>query len=1126
MNPRTGPHWLTLGIVLLALGSSCASAGAARVALLGDPRVKELVTLAEAEVGQGHDLQVVERQQVDRVLGEQKLSLSGLVDPEQAVAAGKVLSADLLAVVESDPHSPVAGLVVFDTGTGVRLCDRSIDTAAGANAAHAIAGYVVDAAAKRARNDSLHRVCLMTVRNGDLPRDMDSFCDAVGRLVERQLVGSANVALLERSRLEQVTRERALSGGGGNLLDSLTVLELEIDRDGPAGLRATSVLTSGTGKSLGKLTVGAGAQDADELARAVASQLLEKFNVPAGGEGDRAIEAARFARESELRHQNGDFIRALAPAEAAHALMPRDLVLSATLARALIFHGRLLYEGPGPQAHRVKERWPDPRVAPPTLLRGASLIADLAPQFFSSDGETRAAAAAQFDRATDELCDFLMSATLSESHYKDVVPIPSPDIAAAKASLRRYLLAQDDAMRSAIKDEASFNAYSKHLASFFSDDTWIASSSADEWTGDLVERSGRWLDLKRSYPGDFSADVSAALDAIAIDWQFEKHRKISIYRPVGVHRSRRWDPSPAGLGQLDSLVARLKHDPSGILREYGDLCSLSTTLCRDEDSPDEMRDEVSAYIAAKEQAIGHPALAKRPDIRLMLYRLMSYADQTLDRTPFAGQLSDGLMDFCLSRKDIDPVVIHRGLTKTKWGRPTGADAERWAAALRRILAVLDSPQCVVLYGEKEKLQQMYRRDLSLLGHTQEHAPGVATTQPGTRARNLVELFDAEDGLQFVFHPVPHDRAVYALGGYRAGQALHRMDLKLLRFSLDGNSRQELGTTWVDDYITKQGKPNRSGVIDSFAQSACIGEGRYCTALWRHGLFLFPLAGGDPEVVDERAGLPTNAVHLVAVLDGKVYAGLGIQGNEGYIVSYDLATHAVDVLASGIRKEKRSPFDDGETFEVRGLVADPPRHRLIVAVQRLEDSQQVNGVWEYKPATAAWRQLLPMRLIRPTPQHQNGMFTDIARIDAVPDDKLLIVANVGYYLYDLVVDRATVLFQRTEIPQGLPEPVTELPRYERETAASEDALAARHVSTWGESTLVGNWLWDNGSGSRPWGRCNLKTGAAEDFPTLRQNPYSFHPHYLRPIGDGSQMLAGDDFGLWILQTPDQPERGQK
>ena len=84
-----------------------------RIAIIAtgkDPRVQRIGDIAEAELGEGGKIQLIERQNVNRVLAEQHLSLSGLVDANHAVIVGRILAADLIAVLESDArrHRPAA----------------------------------------------------------------------------------------------------------------------------------------------------------------------------------------------------------------------------------------------------------------------------------------------------------------------------------------------------------------------------------------------------------------------------------------------------------------------------------------------------------------------------------------------------------------------------------------------------------------------------------------------------------------------------------------------------------------------------------------------------------------------------------------------------------------------------------------------------------------------------------------------------------------------------------------------------------------------------------------------------------------------------------------------------------
>src|SRR6185369_1173161 len=131
---------------------------------------------------------------------------AGLVDAEHAVAAGKLMRVEMFAFVQSldDENPPV--LTVFDAFNGARLVDVDLPAAAGGGEAQADA---IAAGVDRARSKlvaPLHAktICLLAVRNADLPRKSDGMCSAVAMLLERRLLDSNDVRLLERKRLEGI----------------------------------------------------------------------------------------------------------------------------------------------------------------------------------------------------------------------------------------------------------------------------------------------------------------------------------------------------------------------------------------------------------------------------------------------------------------------------------------------------------------------------------------------------------------------------------------------------------------------------------------------------------------------------------------------------------------------------------------------------------------------------------------------------------------------------------------------------------------------------------------------------------------------------------------------------------
>jgi hypothetical protein len=96
----------------------------------GESEAGDMLALAEAQLFDNKDICLVERSRIERLLSEAERSLSGLTDGATAIRVGKILGADVLAVVETEPQSHHAlGLLVFETVTGMHLWDASLPEA-------------------------------------------------------------------------------------------------------------------------------------------------------------------------------------------------------------------------------------------------------------------------------------------------------------------------------------------------------------------------------------------------------------------------------------------------------------------------------------------------------------------------------------------------------------------------------------------------------------------------------------------------------------------------------------------------------------------------------------------------------------------------------------------------------------------------------------------------------------------------------------------------------------------------------------------------------------------------------------------------------------------------------------
>lgn len=1107
-------------VTLAVLACVAAASAKTRVALLGPAQggpIQKLASLAEARLSESGEFQVVERQQIDRILTEQKLSLSDLVRGDNAVKIGQISGADLLAVLEgNDLAGP--GLTVIDAKTGVRLWDASLMAAAHQAPGEAVFDAVRAADAKRQHLDTLRTVCLLAVRNADLPPAMNTFCDAVGLLTERELVGSASLALLDRTRLDLITRERALSPApvGNDLLGSLRLVSLDISRrDGR--LRADAMLSDAAGHDLGKVTAIALEADPSSLASALAQQLAGKLNAPATTPPDRAAEAARFAREAELRLDHSDPAHGVPPAEAAHALQPEDVLYRAVLARALIAYGTDLIVGPRLRPRSTTQPLVENSTAFPAVARGATLMSQAVAGCSRCDPAVASEALAQLEPARAPLRDSILLASHNQVARSGPAALSGPDLAVAKSAYRDYVLLKHGQLASRVSDARSFDAFSLSLYFTLEEAEWAYANGPEQWLEDVEQLTAQWVDVRAArFHGQYSMDAELALAQITWYWQWERHQSWSVFEPAN-RRICRWDLNDSQYSRLARVFHSLAQSDDPLLRDYAKLGELSLGVSRAA-QPDSIRQLVSQFAVSIAQQIADPKRANAPDERRSLYRLVGAADMALDGTDFAGDVTHSAVEFMLSRHEIEPTLLWqalKGAPGSKLYPRTFGAASRGIDLLTQSVKVLDFPDHVVLSEWPDRTAQQLRTRLEeAQSQLAGKAVGTPTTRPTIAAAPLIDVFDSSP-TEWVLRPLIDGDHVYALGLWH-DHAVHPIRLDLLRFSLRGEKAATVSLLQSNLRLTRQLPENRAHhlVAESIGQ-ACIAEGRYCAAVSRTGILVYPLDGSPGRVIDEGSGLPNENGQAVALMKNTVYAAVGIPGLSAYIVRFDLQTDRCEVIASSVRKGQLSPFDDNVTFRVGGIVADPDRNRLLLAV---EGQDATEGLWEYRPASGEWKRLLVLRLARPASKTLSS-FRQVML--GLPDNgQLPVITSRAAILFDLRSNRAAKLYEKhfPNVHTQLPE---DLPRFEAISDAAEAQLETRPIQVGFDACVAAGWLWRGHGTASDWGRVRLSDGRADSFAPLRNNGLPSAMVYLAPTSDPNTLLAGDQFGLWVLTLP--PDR---
>lgn len=299
----------------------------------GEPKPVELLTLAEAKLFELGGIEMVERNEIDKVFTEQKRT--GLFGAENALQLGKIFRVDLFAVLE--PMS----IIVFDAKTGLRYADETLPENL-ENALKIVVETVENSVKKREKlkDHKLETYGILEIRNADFPIERDAWCKAVAGMLERQLLRSA-AAVLERSRLGQVDRERKLTGeDSNNLLASMKLIDLEFKRGKePKTFRLTARIDNQTFQAESLID-----KPLDAVQK-LSGQLIQ----PRIEEKTQAKnEAKRFLKESRFLATTSLYELALEKAEVGAALAPNNIELQKQLYLALVMRASdMTYLGSG-----------------------------------------------------------------------------------------------------------------------------------------------------------------------------------------------------------------------------------------------------------------------------------------------------------------------------------------------------------------------------------------------------------------------------------------------------------------------------------------------------------------------------------------------------------------------------------------------------------------------------------------------------------------------------------------------------------------------------------------------------------------------------------------------------------
>lgn len=963
--------WLS-AVFLLAVSGRAAT----RVALVSTCErrsVENVMALAEAKLAQEDGLALVERAQIEKVLREQESC--ELFDGQRAVTVGRLLNAEIFAVVENyAAERQAVAFVAFDALTGVRLWDEVLPEEDAETTAHRIVLGVRMAAQKRsAVKGGLNTVCLLAVRNVDLPIEKDTVCQSVGMLVERQLLNSEAIAVLERKRLEFVNQERSLplESFASGLFLSLITMDLEISRASPrGGMRASIVFSDAKGKQLDRVSASVDSDDAAQLAKSLVEQIAQFLHVAAVPPlEDRVQEANRFLGEGEYLSGHRDVWGALNAVESAHALNPDDLITQARLAHYLIDAGTDILTN---------------RPAVKRSLRMAARTLEIETNLRQRQASNTVGFISELDETEGLLTSYVRRKLRQRGLNLNVED--QQLTGALKAGLRHLrvtLVAVPAAARA--RDPRSFYQFASEVGNLQIDLADLCPSS-QEWTSDIL----KLLELYLDGAGRFTPYN---------EWQLMQNRVLLQLSCQALGRP------PAEQEQFLALLERMKRHPDQLVQIYGRIGRLHLEQQMKGLSSEQIRPryvEIKKFIRDK---------ITQPDREPQrVYRLLSYLaaldaiDLFVERADRQLEYQD-LFEFMVARAEVEVMTASRvikadgytfeqyrkylgGLQGCKSERNKASPAEypRLLKNCERMIALTGSPESYNISGTffTWQLGSAEAVFLELRQRLLKLVPELAP-KPVLPWSKTTLLYDGRSGSgpRRIQRTLVTDEAVYVLEG-----SVKPTGLALVKVPLTGAAPTVLG---VFPRCELAGEP-------------CLANGKLYIGTESRGVLACALDGGEIEQIDESAGFVNGGIESFACVGGKLYAALKDRSS---ILAYDLKTRQSRLVVSGNRKDAQSPLDNmSRPFQVPFMIADHAKHRVIFTTS-LHD-EPYGGLWQIDAATDEITRILPLTCtVRLVGEHrQNHLLLHTACVFGGMYDRVW--SPAGVVDFDLVSDKATLL----------------------------------------------------------------------------------------------------------------------
>jgi hypothetical protein len=298
-----------------------------------------LVSLLEVQLSNNKNIKLLERAQIDKIMQEQQLSASGLLERTNAIKIGQLLRADAFVIITPENQTGQAGdlirVRVAQAAHGLRLLDyfEQIDASKPDDTAQKISKRIDSVITKLSLPAGqaipvgivdIHRVQL-----GDRYKILER---SLPVLLSVRLGIEPKLIMLEREDLKVLMDEKLRTAGEDSKFWGSAVLIEGNLQPKNGGLEMTLALRKPDGKEIKTVIVPVEPNEPSVAIDKASTDIVHAIlNAPPASQWDLAAEAEQFYQQGQMLFNHSRYEEAVPIFETAHTLQPQNIYYTGTL---------------------------------------------------------------------------------------------------------------------------------------------------------------------------------------------------------------------------------------------------------------------------------------------------------------------------------------------------------------------------------------------------------------------------------------------------------------------------------------------------------------------------------------------------------------------------------------------------------------------------------------------------------------------------------------------------------------------------------------------------------------------------------------------------------------------------